>query len=79
MPIDEYFEIFDDCIYYTDFDKQPYTAAQIIKNAYNMVLSTVIYIYPRNMGRKKAVSEKHGLKSKSYLRNIFIISTNYNT
>ena len=43
MPIDKYFEIINDCILDEDYVKHPYTAAQIISNAYNTVLDTVMY------------------------------------
>ena len=44
MPIDKYFEQMDDCIQYVYDEKQTYTAAHIINNAYNTVLDTGLYI-----------------------------------
>ena len=43
MPIGKYFEQIDDCIQYSDDGKQPYTAAQIIKNDYTTVLNMGLY------------------------------------
>ena len=40
IPVDKCFKFIDDCIQYLYYDKQPYVAAQIINNAYNMVLYT---------------------------------------
>ena len=58
IPIEKYFEIFDDCIKYLDYGKQKYTVAQIINNVYNTVLAMLLYTEPINMCYKKLLSEK---------------------
>ena len=53
IPVDKYFEIIDDCIWYADDDKQPYTADHIIKNLSDKVLSMGMYTEIIKMRHKK--------------------------
>ena len=75
--INKHFERVDDCIQYYNDGKNTYLAAQIIKNYYNMVLSTVIYNETRKMWRKKSVAKKHGQTSKFYFQKSTMTSKNY--
>ena len=57
IPIEKYFWWIDDCIKYTHDGKHPYTAAQIINNAYNTILATNLYTEPKKMRHKNLSSD----------------------
>ena len=58
MNIDKEFETNYDFIQYGDDGKQSFTAASIIKNAYNTAIYTGLYIEPRKMCLKKLSYKK---------------------
>ena len=58
MPIEKYLELVDDCMQYADDYKQPYTADQIINNAYTTILDMDLYTEPINIWTKNLSSDK---------------------